>query len=223
MDGTLYPDDYSLMPRLLCFPPYTNTPVLTTNWSVGSEDHSLENASGVAVDPTGTWVAVAVRGYDGGSGGELPNGVVALENGAVNLYYASNGALVTSLGGGINDQFMDVAWDEAGNLYTTDLSAQVWRAYSPPGANQAVTPAVPIIQVYDTITQPALCFPVAPSAPTAPFGCKLQGQSNVTYLIWSSTNLVNWIPVATNYDTVDVRAITVPAPCDACFYQAKVQ
>jgi hypothetical protein len=223
LDGFLYPGDYFSTPRLFCFPPYTNTTDLTTNWSVSSEDYSLENAVGVAVDPTGTWVAVAVRGYNDGSEGELPNGVAALENGAVNVYYATNGALVASLGGGTNDQFMDVAWDQVGNLYATDLSAQVWRAWSPPGTNQAVTPAVPVIQVYDTITQPSLCSPVAPLAPASPFGFTLQGQSNVTYVIECSPDLVNWTPVATNYDTVDVRYITVPAPCANTFFQAVVR
>ena len=71
LDGFADPGDYFSTPRLFCFPPYTNTEDLTTNWSVSSEDYSLENAVGVAVDPTGTWVAVAVRGYNNGSEGEL--------------------------------------------------------------------------------------------------------------------------------------------------------
>ena len=49
-----------------------------------------------------------------------------------------------------------MAWDQVGNLYATDMTASVWRAYSPPGANQAATAAVPIIQVYDAFTQPLL-------------------------------------------------------------------
>jgi hypothetical protein len=117
---------------------------------------------------------------------------------------------------------MDVAWDQAGNLYATDLSAQVWRAYSPPGANQATTTAVPVIQFYDTLTQPCLCSPVAPAAPAGPFGFTLEGQSNVTYVIKWSPDLIHWFPVATNYDTVDIRAITVPAPSDANFFKAVV-
>jgi hypothetical protein len=223
LDGFADPGDYFSTPRLFCFPPYSNTTELTTNWSVSSEDHSLENAVGVAVDPTGTWVAVAVRGYNDGSGGELPNGVAGLKNGAVNVYYATNGALVASLGGGTNDQFMGVAWDHVGNLYATDLSAQVWRTWSPPGTNQAVTPAAPVIQVYNTLTQPSLCSPVAPVAPASPFGFTLQGQSNVTYVIECSPDLVTWTPIATNYDTVDLRYITVPAPCANSFFQARVQ
>jgi hypothetical protein len=221
LDGFLDPDYYSV-PRVFCFPPYGGTPDLVTNWSISSPDYSLENATGIAVDPTGTWVAVAVRGYDDGSEGELENGVEALQNGGVNIYYATNGALVTILGGGTNDQFMDVAWDQAGNLYTTDLSAEVWRAYSPPGSNQMTTTAVPVIQVYDKLTRPRLFVPVAPVAPANTFQFMLRGQSNVTYVIETSPDLINWTPVATNYDTVRFRILTVPAQGGASFFQAVV-
>ncbi len=220
LDGFRDPGDFYQMPRLFCFPPYCGQPDLTTNWSVGSPDYSLENAAGVAVDPTGRWVAVAVEGY--GS-----QNVLDLQNGAVNIYEAAHGALVTRLRAGTNDAltndaFLDVAWDRAGNLYATDLNASVWRAYSPPGANQATTTAVAIIQVYDSLTPPWLSAPAAPVAPASQFGFTLQGQGNVTYVIESSPDLVNWTPIATNYDTVPVRAITVPAPGDTSFFQAVV-
>ena len=214
LDGVLHPD-YDSMPRVFCFPPYGGEPDLVTNWSISSPDNSLENAAGIAVDPTGRLVAVAVEGYGASA-------IQYLQNGGVNIYYATNGALVTSLGGGTNDAFCDVAWDRVGNLYATDLSAKVWRAYSPPGTNQAATTAIPVIQVYDTLPQPCLCAPVGPVAPACPFQFTLQGQSNVTYVIESSPDLLIWTPVATNYDTVDVRIVTVPAPDDASFYQAVV-
>jgi hypothetical protein len=221
LDGYMNPGYFS-MPRLFCFPPYSGQPDMTANWSVASEDYSLENAAGIAVDPTGAWVAVAVRGYNDGSETNLLNGVGALDCGAVNIYYATNGALVTTLGGGSNDQYMDVAWDRVGNLYATDLTAEVWRAYSPPGTNQATTSAVPVIQVYDTITPPRLRHPVAPVAPGGPFEFTLRGQCNVTYVIQSSPDLIQWTSIATNYDTVKVRAISVPAPSGATFFQAVV-
>jgi len=215
LDGFRDPADFSHTPRLFCFPPYSGQADLTTNWSLGSLDYSLENAAGVAVDPTGQWVAVAVEGYGG-------QDVLALHNGAVNIYEAGDGALVTRLGAGTNHAFIDVAWDQAGNLYATDLNASVWRAYSPPGANQATTTAVPIIQVYDSLTPPLLSAPAAPVAPANQFGFTLQGQGNVTYIIESSPDLINWTPIATNYDTVSLRAITVPAPGAASFFQAVV-
>jgi hypothetical protein len=202
------------MNRLFCFPPYSGLADLVPTWSVGSLDYSLENAQGVAVDPTGSFVAVAVNGYSNG-GGPLD-----LENGAVNIYSAAAGGLVTRLG--TNDEYMGVAWDQAGNLYATDLSAGVWRAYSPPGANQAVTVAAPVIQVYDKLIPPRLRDPVAPVPATGQFGFTLRGQSNVTYVIEYSPDLINWTPVATNYDIVNVRAVTVPAPGDTSFFQAVV-
>jgi hypothetical protein len=225
LDGFLNPGDYYSMPRVLCFPPYGGEADLLTNWSISSEDYSLENAAGIAVDPTATWVAVAVRGYDDGihdaeNGDFLSDGVVGhLENGSVNIYYATNGALVTRLGAGTNDQFVDVAWDTAGNLYATDLSAEVWRAYSPPGTNQAATIALPIIQVYDTLIQPRLC---ACAAPAGQFGFALHGQSSVTYVIECSPDLINWTPIATNYDIVPRRVFCVPGTNSASFFQAVV-
>ena len=66
LDGYQDTNNYS-MPRVFCFPPCSGQPDLVTNWSIGSADYSLENAAGVAVDPTGLFVAVAVRGYNNGS------------------------------------------------------------------------------------------------------------------------------------------------------------
>jgi len=215
LDGFRDPADYHQMPRLFAFPPYAGQPETTTNWSVCSLDYSLENAAGVAVDPAGRWVAVAVEGY--GS-----QNILELQNGAVNIYRASDGALVTRLGAGTNHAFLDVDWDLAGNLYATDINASVWRAYSPPGANQATTAAVPIIQVYDAFTQPVLSASAVPLPPTNQLTFTLQGQPNVAYTIQSSPDLINWTPIATNYDTVSLRLVTVPMLDTACFFQALV-
>ena len=214
LDGVADPEYFSTN-RVFCFPPYNsnNPPDLAPSWSLNSTNYSLENAVGIAVDPTGLLVAVAVSGYN--SGGSIFD----LQNGAVNLYRATNGALVARLGDGSNDEFWGVAWDNVGNLYATDLTASKWRAYSPPGANRAATTAVPILQVYGALTRPVLS---APAAPARQFGFTLTGQSNVTYVIECSRDLVNWTPVATNYDTVDVRAVTLPSPGCTGFYQAVV-
>ena len=115
-----------------------------------------------------------------------------------------------------------MAWALAGNLYATDLNAGVWRAYSPPGTNQATTVAVPIIQVYDAFLQPLLTPVAAAVQPAGQFSFTLQGQANVAYTIESSTDLINWTPMATNYDTGALRTITVPATNSACFFQALV-
>jgi hypothetical protein len=215
LDGVLYPEYYNTN-RVFCFPPYAENgpPDLTPTWSLNSTNLSLENAVGIAVDPTGLLLAVAVNGYNNGGN------IFSLTNGAVNLYSAANGAPVARLG--TNDECWGVAWDNVGNLYATDLTASVWRAYSPPGANQATTTAAPILQVYDTLIQPSLSVSAPPAAPAGPFAFTLAGQSNVTYVIEGSPDLVNWTPVATNYATVDVRTVTVPAPGCAGFFQAVV-
>ena len=132
---------------------------------------------------------------------------------------------MTRLGAGSNDEFKDVAWDNAGNLYATDLTdtnGAVWRAYSPPGANQATTTAVPIIQLYDALIRPRLSAPVSPAAPAGQFELTLQGQRNVTYLIECSPDLMNWTSIATNYDAADIRTVTLPAPDCAGFFRAVV-
>jgi len=196
-------------PRVFRFPPYTGVANLTPAWSVGSPDYSLEYATGIAVSPAGDLVAVAVRGYG-------PN-QQSLQNGAVNIYNAGDGSLVTRLA--TNDDFTCVAWDHVGNLYAGDYSAAVWRIYSPPGTNYATTPGVPIIQVYDTFTAPLLS---EPAILTNEFGFTLCGQSNVTYVIQASSDLTNWVPVATNYAIVTNRYVTLPAPADADFFRAVV-
>ena len=86
LDG--YADtNYYSMPRVFCFPPYGGQPDLAPNWSLGSTNYSLESAVGVAVDPAGLLLAVAVSGYNSGD-----NNIFHLTNGAVNLYTAAQGA-----------------------------------------------------------------------------------------------------------------------------------
>ena len=41
----------------------------------------------------------------------------------------------------------DADWDAVGNLYYLDDWPGCWRAFSPPGANQATTVALPVVQV----------------------------------------------------------------------------
>ena len=66
LDGFCDPVYYHHAARLFVSRPTPASRTLTTNWSIGSTDHSLENAVGIAVDPTGHLVAVAVRGYNNG-------------------------------------------------------------------------------------------------------------------------------------------------------------
>jgi beta-xylosidase len=46
------------------------------------------------------------------------------------------------------------------------------------------------------------------------------GQSNVTYVIQQSTDLVNWTPVATNFSPATVQTISVLPSDTQDFYRA---
>src|SRR5207237_1180138 len=58
-------DSGSALYRVFRFPPYTESGIPeTTNvdWKIGTGDDSMEGAYGIAVDPTGRYVAVAFIG-----------------------------------------------------------------------------------------------------------------------------------------------------------------
>lgn len=200
--------------RVMRFPPFDGTNVLTVaDWKIGAFDDDLINANGIAVDPGANYVAVAVRGY--GSPGQF-------QFGNVSVFNATNGDLVTSFSDGTNS-YTDVAWDNVGNLYAADEATSVWRAYSPPGTNQATTVSVPLIQVYSQIIQPQFTTPALNDTLDG-LNFSLLGQSNVTYLIESTIDLTNWTAVDTNYSsTLNERPITIPLTNDMMFFRASVR
>jgi hypothetical protein len=199
---------------VLCFPPVPSNgpPDTLATWEIGGGNPTLVNNSGVAADPTATFVAVASRGY-GDPASE--------QDGGVSLFLAANGAWVTDISqdpaGNTNQEMIDVAWDAVTNLYALDRSDSVWRVYSPPGSNQATTVAVPFIQVYNSITPPKLG---QPSLRQGQLKFMLTGQSNVTYFIEQSPDLINWAPVATNYSPNTNRTVRIAPPDTQDFYRA---
>jgi hypothetical protein len=203
--------------RVLSFPAYLEGNPAETNalWEIGAWDPTLVNAYGVAVDPTATFVAVASRGW----GGDTEN----LEQGGLSIFRAADGLLVTNISqdpdGNTNQEFIDVSWDNAGNLYALDFSDSVWRVYSPPGSNQTTTVAAPIIQVLDVLDAPQLS---QAWAGLGQLNFTLTGQSNVTYVIQQSPDLIVWTPVATNYSPTPVRPISISPPDTQDFYIAVV-
>jgi len=139
------------VPRVFRFPAYNpatngNMPELTADWAVGGGDDTYGSASGLAIDPTGTYLAVAFQGV---------NLEGATTNGNTKILYATNGNLVANLDLGVamdnlgdaKHQDTDCAWDAVGNLYYIDAWYSNWRIVSPPGTNQATTIAVPVLQV----------------------------------------------------------------------------
>jgi hypothetical protein len=192
--------------RVLRFPAYTNVSETNAEWRVGSGDDSMAGAAGIAIDPTSTYISVAFKGYG------------SFENGSTRVFYASNGAPVMTFAAG--DDHYDVAWDNVGNLYAADGFAQRWRSYSPPGTNQATTVAFPTIQI-SVPTPPVLSNP-SYSSTLSQFQFTLTGDANATYVILSSTDLANWLPVATNTSTLAVRQITNSVSGNRTFFRARL-
>jgi hypothetical protein len=199
----------SLPWRVLRFPAFTNVTETNAQWRIGSGDDSMSGASGIAIDPTSTYLAVAFKGYNNG---------LFFENGSVRVFYASNGAPVITFEAG-NDHY-DVAWDNVGNLYAVDGFAGRWRSYSPPGTNQATTVAVPTVQI-SVATSPVLSNPSFSGVP-GQFKFTLTGEANATYIILSSTNTTDWLPVATNTSTLAIRQITNSVTGSRTFFRARV-
>ena len=132
--------------RVFRFPPFnpaTNTvPITQADWAIGASNDTMAGAGGIAVDPTGTYVAVAFTGlFNSGS------------NGCTQVFYASNGAPVVNIDlgvtlSGVSDhQDEDCAWDAAGNLYYIDNWIGIWRTVSPPGTNSSTTVSVSSVVV----------------------------------------------------------------------------
>ncbi len=195
--------------RIFKFPAYTGIVESNALWKIGTNDPALDTACAISPDPSGAYLAVALTGtYNG----------LDYDNGATRIFYASNGAPVVTLNTNNNDHH-DVAWDNAGNVYTCDSYDFAWRIYSPPGSNQAVTVAVPAIQMGSPITAPSL---TALSYSNGFITFLLNGQPNVTYIIQRSSTLFDWTPVATNTSASAVRVITVPAPPPYGMFRAMV-
>jgi hypothetical protein len=202
----LYPSDKPAY-VLMQFPPYQGEPETNANWGIGMENSALLGTSGVAVDPTGTNVALAVFGTGDNS-----------EDSTGGLYiYNTTSADLINIDQTGGHAYYDAAWDNVGNVYALDGTTEVWRAYSPPGTNQATTVAVPIIQAYSALLPPTLCNPMVDMD-----GLRftLAGQSNIIYVISNSCDLVNWTAAATNFSTNANRCIRFPLCGTQNFYCA---
>ena len=198
--------------RVFRFPAYdeSGSPLTNSDWRIGSGDDDLRGASGIAVDAMATNVAVAFRGV--GSG-------ISRTGGGVKVFSAADGSDVWAIPPALFHDYTDVAWDNAGNLYVCDAWDEVWRAYSPPGENQATTAALATVQL---LPSPALPTLSGSAYAAGQFQFTLNGQANVTYIIQSSTNLQSWTPAATNTSAAATRPISLAAPGTRSFYRALV-
>lgn len=198
-------------PRVFRFPAYAEAgPALTTaDWKIGNADDSMRQAYGIAVNPSATYVAVAFGGVGEG---------FARTGGGARVFHATNGADVVTLTPAPYHEHTDVTWDHVGNLYACDNWDSVWRVYSPPGPNSATTVALAHVQILPPLTSPVLTN-VAVTAGQVQFN--LDGQAYVSYVIQSSTNLLNWDPVMTNTAAAATRSIALPTDGTRNFYRAR--
>ncbi len=120
--------------KVMRFPAYTNTPLLTADWKVDNRS-AVDDYYALAVNPSATLVAVAR----------------ARSQSVVIFDANNNGATVATIS--TNGYPHAVAWDNVGNVYpcldgSLDNSTNsVWQTWSPPGTNQATTYGLQSIHV----------------------------------------------------------------------------
>ena len=189
--------------RFPAYDPSTNggAPEITADWSAGPGDDYC-GGQGVAVDPTGTYLAAAFWGYYPGGG--------PWTSGNLKILSTADGSVVTNLDLGASypnsltddpTHHMDTEadWDAAGNLYYLDDWPGCWRAFSPPGANHATTVALATVQVLAPPLASATIH-IAPSG--GGYAISYAGGSGSQFVLLSSPNvsasLAGWSRVATN-------------------------
>ena len=102
-------------------------------WQAGAvSDNSWEDVSDVSFDSRANPTNVSVV-FSGSTGG-------------MKILNAADGTVVTNILQNSTTFYIGTGWDNVGNVYA-GTAAHTWHAFSPPGANQAVTPAVVTVQV----------------------------------------------------------------------------
>ena len=188
-------------PRVLRFPAYdpgTNAPETNADWTVAAADDNA-GGQGIAVDPTGTYVAPAFWGY------YSPPYYIG---GNIKILKASDGTVVTNLDLGIDytnkwtsDSSVhvdtDADWDAVGNLYYLDDWASCWRAFSPPGTNQATTVALALVQVTGAVVPPHIqSLEVSGGAVTIGFTAGSSDTASMFTLLSSGAVTTNYLAAA---------------------------
>jgi len=204
--------------RVLRFPAYQEpgSPETVADWQIGSGDDSMGGAYGIAIDPATNYFAVAFQGVFSPPFGPF-------QNSSVRVFSVTNGEPIATpvpiLSGPYD--FRDVDWDNAGNLYALESANSLWMVFSPPGTNQATTVALATVTVGSSTRIPPILS--EPSYAAGQFHCFLTGEPDVTYVIEASTDLTNWVAVATSIPLVPPvakRPVTVNATNSLSFYRA---
>jgi hypothetical protein len=186
-----------------------------TLYGAAQQADDWNDAFGIAVDPTGTYVAVC---FDG-----------TADRGNTKILEAATGILVTNLdldmdinGAGATHDDLDVCWDAVGNVYYIDDYSGVWRTVSPPGTNSSTTAAVVTLEVVGPPPAPAITscslaagvftmsFTAGASDTASAFEVFSCGTVNGTYGLASGANIT---------ESGGTFQATVPASAPVQFYR----
>jgi hypothetical protein len=159
--GNIYTTQYRLnsgdpAARVMEFPPYdgTNAGFFAT-WTAGGGVDTYRGIDDISLDSYSSpkYLALAQTAGTGTLGSFNPN----LADCSVIIANAADGSYVTNLVVPTDaslPSYKAADWDAVGNVYAATATLQLWRVFSPPGANQATTPAIASIQVGAAATAP---------------------------------------------------------------------
>lgn len=205
--------------RVLCFAPSASPTNSVAKWAIGGQNTRYSGAAGLALDGTGTYLAVAFEGYD----------VFGFPmDGSTRVFYATNGALAADVDfGRVLDGFdihsdTDCAWDSAGNLYCIDNLIGYWRAFSPPGTNQATTVAPQQLQILGPPELRLSSIAVSGGTVTMSFTSQPGDSASIFKLLSAATASGSYTEAANSAITQaspGVFTATVPTDGPARFYR----
>jgi hypothetical protein len=202
-------------PRVLRFPAFTNTTLTVADWAIGGIGSYLTNAQSIAIALNTNWLAVGCQWGDTGSGSLV---VLKQDDGAL-VKVVSDGSE-----DGLDHDYLDVAWDLAGNLYAADLSAAAsvdygtWRVFSPPGTNQFTTTALQTVKV-GPYQPPTLAVSQLQSGQLQGH---LVGEPGVRYVVELSTNLLDWNDALVIPAQAFTNAFSAAVPNQHAFLRARI-
>jgi hypothetical protein len=121
-------------------------------WAVGAADNTDTGVTDTVISSRSHPLYVATPMDEQGGNATNLAGYSQL-NGGIRVLNASNGTVVTVTNGGgtviqsltnldVGNWYTCAAWDNVGNLYAASPTTNLWRAWSPPGANTNTTTAV---------------------------------------------------------------------------------
>jgi hypothetical protein len=109
-------------------------------WGVGASDNSFCSVRDTVINSRTHPTLVALPMTSGES--STANGIRVLNAADGSVVSVTNGSTVQSLTNiDSSSQYTCAAWDNVGNLYGASTTRNLWRVWSPPGANQATTVA----------------------------------------------------------------------------------